>query len=103
MPVALMQVSAVRAPNGENGRQSVGTAASCGLLPLPMSLQPSERSEIMDKDRIKGTVKQAEGTAKESLGKLTGDKSLEIEGKAKKAEGKIQKAFGKAKDALREG
>ena len=55
----------------------------------------------MDKDRIKGTAKQAEGAVKEGLGKLTGDKALEAEGKIEKAEGTLQKAFGKVKDALR--
>jgi uncharacterized protein YjbJ (UPF0337 family) len=57
----------------------------------------------MDKNRIKGTVKQAEGTVKEKLGQLTGNESLEVEGKIEKAEGTIQKAFGEAKDALRKG
>lgn len=57
----------------------------------------------MDKDRIKGTLKQAEGAIKENLGKLTGDASLEIDGKIEKAEGTLQTAFGKAKDALRKG
>jgi uncharacterized protein YjbJ (UPF0337 family) len=57
----------------------------------------------MDKDRIKGTVKQAEGTIKEKVGQATGDTSLEIEGKVEKAEGTVQKAFGKMKDALRKG
>lgn len=55
----------------------------------------------MDKDLIKGTAKQAEGTVKEQVGKLTGDTSLEVEGKIEKVEGTIQKAFGKAKAALR--
>lgn len=55
----------------------------------------------MDKNRIKGTAKQAEGAIKESLGKLSGNKSLEAKGKVKKAEGSVQKAFGKSKDALR--
>lgn len=57
----------------------------------------------MDKDRIKGTAKQVEGTIKEGLGKASGDTSLEVEGKVEKAEGTLQKKFGKAKDALREG
>lgn len=57
----------------------------------------------MDKDRIKGTAKQAEGTVKEQVGKLTGNTSLEVEGKIEKAEGTLQKSFGKAKDALRKG
>lgn len=55
----------------------------------------------MDKDRIKGTVKKAEGAIKEELGKASGDTSLEVEGKIEKAEGALQKAYGKAKDALR--
>lgn len=57
----------------------------------------------MNKDRIKGTAKKAEGTIKEGLGKLSGDASLEAKGKIKKGEGSIQKTFGKAKDALRKG
>jgi uncharacterized protein YjbJ (UPF0337 family) len=57
----------------------------------------------MDKDRIKGTVKQAEGTIKEKVGQVTGDTALEVEGKIEQTEGTVQKAFGKAKDALREG
>jgi len=55
----------------------------------------------MDKDRIKGSAKQVDGTAKEALGKLSGDRKLEADGKIKKAEGTIQKALGKAKDSLR--
>jgi uncharacterized protein YjbJ (UPF0337 family) len=55
----------------------------------------------MDKDRIKGTIKQAEGTIKEKVGQATGDTALEVEGKIERAEGTVQKAFGKAKDALR--
>jgi uncharacterized protein YjbJ (UPF0337 family) len=35
----------------------------------------------MDKDRIKGTIKQAEGTIKEKVGQATGDTALEVEGK----------------------
>jgi len=55
----------------------------------------------MDKDRIKGTVKQAKGRAKENLGKVMDDPAFEGEGKIEKTEGTLQKAYGKAKDALR--
>lgn len=55
----------------------------------------------MDKDRIKGTVKQAEGAIKEQVGKLAGNPTLEAEGKIEKAEGALQKTYGKVKDALR--
>ncbi|MCC6006356.1 MAG: CsbD family protein [Rhodobacteraceae bacterium] len=48
----------------------------------------------MNKNRVKGTAKQAEGAVKEGLGKLTGDKSLEVEGK-------VQKVYGQTRDDLR--
>jgi uncharacterized protein YjbJ (UPF0337 family) len=57
----------------------------------------------MDKDRIKGTVKQAQGKVMEGVGKATDDPNLQAKGKVKNAEGAVQKAFGKAKDALRKG
>jgi uncharacterized protein YjbJ (UPF0337 family) len=56
----------------------------------------------MDKDRIKGNLKKAEGAAKEAVGKLFNDPTLEAEGKVKKAEGTVQNAIGKTKDALRD-
>ncbi|MBX3488621.1 CsbD family protein [Parvibaculum sp.] len=56
----------------------------------------------MDKDRIKGTAKQAKGAVKETVGKMTGDEKLEAEGKVDKAEGKIQGAYGDAKDKARD-
>lgn len=57
----------------------------------------------MDKDRIKGTVKKVEGTLKQKLGQLSGDKSLEVEGTIETDEGTLQTAFGEAKDALKKG
>jgi uncharacterized protein YjbJ (UPF0337 family) len=57
----------------------------------------------MDKDRIKGSVKQAQGKVMEGVGKATDDPNLQAKGKVKNAEGAVQKAFGKAKDALRKG
>ncbi len=57
----------------------------------------------MDKDRIKGTVKKAEGTLKQKLGQLSGDTSLEVEGMIEKVEGTLQNALGEAKDALKKG
>ena len=55
----------------------------------------------MDKDRVKGKAKDVLGTAKEAVGKATGDKKTERSGKADQLEGGVQKGFGKAKDALR--
>lgn len=62
---------------------------------------PSQGHQIMDKDRIKGTVKQAQGKVMEGVGTATDDPNLQTKGKVKQAEGTIQKAFGKSKDAVR--
>jgi uncharacterized protein YjbJ (UPF0337 family) len=48
----------------------------------------------MDKDRIVGAAKQAKGSIKEAVGKLTGDTKTQAEGAAEKAEGKVQNAAG---------
>jgi len=55
----------------------------------------------MDKDRIKGKVKEIEGKAQVAKGKITGSTSDKIMGTAKEIEGVIQHKFGKAKDAVR--
>jgi uncharacterized protein YjbJ (UPF0337 family) len=55
----------------------------------------------MDKDRIKGSAKQAKGVVKAAAGKITGDAKLQADGEADKTEGKIQNAIGGVKDALR--
>src|SRR5271155_1289369 len=62
----------------------------------------TEDLEIMDKDRIKGSVEQAKGSVKEAVGKATGDTKLEVEGRNEKAAGKVQNAVGGIKDAVRE-
>jgi uncharacterized protein YjbJ (UPF0337 family) len=55
----------------------------------------------MDKDRIKGSAKQAKGAVKVAVGKVLGDSKMQAEGKADKLKGKIQNAVGGAKDAVR--
>ena len=55
----------------------------------------------MDKDRIKGSVKQVVGSVKEAIGKAVGDKKTEADGRVAVTEGKIQNAVGSAKDTLR--
>jgi uncharacterized protein YjbJ (UPF0337 family) len=64
--------------------------------------RPSILEDIMDKDRVEGSAKQAKGAVKDAAGKVLGDKKLQTEGKADKAAGKVQNAFGGAKDKLRE-
>ena len=61
----------------------------------------SEEHDMVDKDRIKGSAKQAKGAVKETVGKAAGDKKLQSEGQTDKAAGKVQNAIGGLKDALR--
>jgi len=56
----------------------------------------------MDKDRIKGTAKQAKGAVKEAAGKVTGDTKTEAEGATEKAAGKVQNTVGGMKDSARD-
>ncbi|MET3825774.1 MULTISPECIES: CsbD family protein [Sphingomonas] len=53
-------------------------------------------------DRIEGAGKQATGSIKEAIGKITGDRSVEAKGAAEKAAGKAQSERGEAKAAARD-
>lgn len=53
----------------------------------------------MNKDRIKGKVKDVAGSIERKTGALTDDPKMEIKGAAKQVEGKLQNALGKVKDA----
>ncbi len=56
----------------------------------------------MDKDRIKGKVKDIAGRAQRQAGEWTGSGEDEAKGAMKQAEGKVQNVFGRAKDAARD-
>ena len=51
----------------------------------------------MDKDKVKGSLDQLKGEAKEQWGKLTNDRSTETEGKLDKVKGKVKEGVGKVK------
>ncbi len=52
----------------------------------------------MDKDKVKGSLDQVKGEAKEQWGKLTNDPSTEKEGQLDKVKGKVKEDIGKAKE-----
>ncbi|MEA5125425.1 MULTISPECIES: CsbD family protein [Xanthomonas] len=56
----------------------------------------------MDKNRIEGTAKQVKGSVKEAIGRVTGDKSTELEGAAEKNIGKVQAKAGQVADKVRD-
>ncbi len=52
---------------------------------------------LVNKDEVKGKVKQAAGTIKDKAGELIGNKRLESEGETENAEGRAQETWGKVK------
>ena len=53
----------------------------------------------MNKDQVKGKVKDVAGRIERQAGEWTGDEKKEVHGTMKQAEGKIQNAWGNIKDA----
>ena len=56
----------------------------------------------MNKDQIKGRVKEAEGNIKQVAGKLVGNKTLEAKGKIQKTIGEAQARFGDVKQDVKD-
>lgn len=51
----------------------------------------------MNKDQVKGRVKEAKGSVKEATGKAVGNKDLENEGSVQKVAGRVQAGYGDLK------
>jgi uncharacterized protein YjbJ (UPF0337 family) len=56
----------------------------------------------MNKDQVKGTVKDIAGRAQEKLGKVTGSQKLQAKGAARQVEGKAQKGVGNVKEGVKD-
>lgn len=56
----------------------------------------------MNKDQMKGGMKDAAGKVQKEAGKLMGSKEQQAKGMSKQAEGKVQKGVGNVKEAARE-
>ena len=56
----------------------------------------------MNKDQVKGRIKEAKGKIKEVAGKMVGNKDLEREGKTENTEGKVQAGYGDLKEDIKD-
>lgn len=56
----------------------------------------------MNKDQVKGAVKDASGKVQEKAGRVTGNQEQESKGLGKQAEGKTQKTVGDVKEAVKD-
>jgi uncharacterized protein YjbJ (UPF0337 family) len=61
-----------------------------------------EQVMSMNKDQVKGRVKEAEGKIKEVAGKLVGNENLEAKGKVQKNLGEAQAKFGDVKKDVKD-
>jgi uncharacterized protein YjbJ (UPF0337 family) len=56
----------------------------------------------MNKDQVKGSIKDTVGKVQEKTGELTGSENQQIKGVKNQVEGKIQKGVGDVKEAFDE-
>jgi uncharacterized protein YjbJ (UPF0337 family) len=61
---------------------------------------PSFDGGFMNKDQVKGAVKDIAGKAQQKAGELTGSEKQQIKGLKNQVEGKVQKGFGDVKEAV---
>jgi uncharacterized protein YjbJ (UPF0337 family) len=55
----------------------------------------------MNKDQVKGAVKDAAGKVQEKAGEVAGNPDQQDKGVVKQVEGKVQKAYGDVKEVLK--
>ena len=56
----------------------------------------------MNKDQVKGVVKDIAGKVQEEAGKLVGSKKQQIKGLGKQISGKAEKSYGDAKEVVKD-
>ena len=56
----------------------------------------------MNKDQVKGTVKEIVGKAQEATGKIVGSKEQQVKGLNNQISGKAEKSYGDAKEAIKD-
>jgi len=65
------------------------------------SFNITEQELTMNKDQVKGRVKEAQGKIKSATGKVVGNKSMEGKGKIDQAAGKVQAGYGDLKNEVK--
>ena len=56
----------------------------------------------MNKDQVKGSIKEAAGKVQQKAGEILGSKEHESKGLTKKAKGTVQRKVGDAREALKD-
>jgi uncharacterized protein YjbJ (UPF0337 family) len=56
----------------------------------------------MNKDQVKGKLKEATGEVQEQVGKVTGSKEQQARGHARETEGKVEKKIGDTQQGVKD-
>lgn len=56
----------------------------------------------MNKDQLKGSLKEAEGKLQQKLGDLTGNRDQQTKGLSKQVEGKLRRTLGNVEQAVKD-
>ena len=56
----------------------------------------------MNKNQVKGTIKDLAGKVQEEAGKLMGNKTQQVKGIGKQVAGKAEKSYGDAKEVVKD-
>jgi uncharacterized protein YjbJ (UPF0337 family) len=59
------------------------------------------RSDVMNKDQVKGRIEEAKGKVKEAVGKATGNETTKAKGRVEQVVGKTRASYGDAKEQLK--
>jgi uncharacterized protein YjbJ (UPF0337 family) len=75
-------------------------------LQLPVGVGRTVETQLqgemqMNKDQVKGAVKDAAGKLQEQVGEVTGNTEQQDKGVVKQVEGKVQKTYGDVKEVLK--
>jgi uncharacterized protein YjbJ (UPF0337 family) len=56
---------------------------------------------VMNRDQVKGGIKDAVGKVQEGVGRTTGNGTQQTKGAGKQVAGKVQKAFGNVREGMK--
>ena len=83
-------------------RDGRGHSGSPGPGHGPRIFSIISKGNVMNKDQVKGEIKEVAGKVQEKAGKVIGSTDQQVKGLAKQDEGKTQKAFGDVKEVVKE-
>jgi uncharacterized protein YjbJ (UPF0337 family) len=94
----MVLIPSVKCDGCSQGQQVMNKAMIAGAAMIGGVLLSAGAQAQGTMDKIEGTGKELQGSAKETIGKATGDAKLEWDGKADRVEGTAQNAVGDLKN-----